>query len=139
MNTDSPAPASRAWWMTACAFVCLAYFVAFVGLDLFHPKFRAVEVWFGFEVGGRLARLTAPLHWSIFAFGAFAFWRGHAWIVPWAAGYVFYAAISHLVWSEMSPNGRGWPIGLLQAVAISSIGVALLRARSRLPGPRTFV
>ena len=47
--------------------------------------------------------------------------------MPWAAGYLFYAALSHLVWSEASPHGRGWPIGLLQALGLSAVGVLLLR------------
>jgi hypothetical protein len=37
------------------------------------------------------------------------------------AAYVLYAAVSHLVWSEVSPNGRGWPIGLAQAVALGLV------------------
>ena len=47
-------------------------------------------------------------------------------IVPWAAGYLFYVAVSHLVWSEASPHGRGWPIGLVQAAVISGLGYFLL-------------
>jgi ribosomal protein S18 acetylase RimI-like enzyme len=61
--------------------------------------------------------------------GAWGFWRQKPWIVPAAAAYVFYVALSHLVWSEASPHGNGWPIGLLQAAAISVPGVLLLRAR----------
>jgi hypothetical protein len=41
--------------------------------------------------------------------------------------------LSHLIWSEASPNGNGWPIGLLQAVVISIPGIALLRARRPAP------
>jgi hypothetical protein len=68
---------------------------------------------------------------AIFAAGARAFWTGRVWIVPWAAGYLFHAAFRHLVWSEASPNGRGWPIGLVQALGISAFGFLLLRARGR--------
>ena len=97
--------------------------------DVFVPHVRDVEVWFGFELRGAAARLTAPLHWAIFAFGAWGFWRARPWIAPAAAAYVFYVALSHLVWSEASPNGNGWPIGLAQAAAISVPGFLLLRAR----------
>jgi len=90
---------------------------------------RDVEVWLGFELHGRAARLTAPLHWAIFAFGAFAFWRAKPWIWPAAAAYVLYVALSHLIWSEASPHGRGWPAGLAQAAAISLVAVLLLRLR----------
>lgn len=119
--------------MTVAAAVCLAYFAGAIALDLVHPGFRAVEVWFGFETTGRVATLTAPIHWAIFAFGAWAFWRGKRWIVPWAAGYVLYAALCHLVWSEAGSHGRGWPVGLVQAVAISAVALVLLRLDARTP------
>lgn len=118
---------ARPGWMTALAVLCAATVVVSLVRDLFLPASREVEVWFGLEVHGWLAYLTAPLHWAIFAFGAWAFWTNQTWIVPWAAGYLFYAAFSHLVWSEASPHGRGWMIGLLQAIAISSGGLVLLR------------
>ncbi len=116
--------------MTALAAFCLVTVAFLVPRDLFVPDTRDVEVWFGFELRGAAARLTAPLHWAIFAAGAWGFWRARPWIVPAAAGYVFYVALSHLVWSEASPNGNGWMIGLAQAAAISVPGFLLLRARS---------
>jgi len=117
--------------MTALAVVALVTLVVCVVRDLFLPATRDVEVWFGFEVRGTAAVLTAPLHWAIFAFAAWAFWTDRQWIVPWAAAYLFYGAFSHLVWSEASPHGRGWPIGLLQAAAISAVGLLVLRAGAR--------
>jgi hypothetical protein len=75
--------------------------------------------------------VTAPIHWAIFATGAWAFWTGRRWIVPWAVAYVLYAAVAHLVWSEMSPHGRGWPIGLVQACAIAGVAVVLHRTAAR--------
>jgi hypothetical protein len=42
---------------------------------------------------------------------------------------VLYVALSHLIWSEASPHGRGWPAGLAQAAAISLVAVLLLRLR----------
>jgi hypothetical protein len=114
--------------MTALAVFCLAVVVITVPSDLFVPAARDVEVWLGFEVRGPLALLTAPIHWAIFAIGAWAFWTGRRWIVPWAVVYVLYGAVAHLVWSEASPNGRGWPLGLLQAVAISGVAYFLHRA-----------
>jgi hypothetical protein len=119
---------ARPWWMTAFAAVCLLALVVNIVRDLFFPETRDVEVWFGFEVTGNLALLSAPLHWAVFAVGAWAFWAARPWVASWAAVYLFYVAFSHLVWSEASPNGRGWPIGLLQAVVISVVGVLLLRA-----------
>jgi hypothetical protein len=114
--------------MTALAGFCVAVLAVSIPSDLFIADARNVEVWLGFELRGPLAIATAPIHWAIFALGAWAFWSGRRWIVPWAAAYVFYVAVCHLVWSEASPHGRGWPIGLAQAVAISIPGVLLLRA-----------
>jgi hypothetical protein len=79
--------------------------------------------------------VTAPLHWAIFACGAWGFWRQRLWVAPAAGAYLFYVALSHLVWSEFSPRGRGWPIGLAQALAFSSPGLFLLRMRSRTNPP----
>jgi hypothetical protein len=113
----------------ALALLCAATVVFLAVRDLFVPEIRDVEVWGGFELHGRAARLTAPLHWAIFALGAWAFWRAQPWIWTAAAAYAFYVALSHLVWSEASPNGRGWPMGLLQAAGISLVGLWMLRMR----------
>ena len=122
----------RPWWMTALAIVCLIAFLINVPRDLFFVETRQVEVWLGFEVKGWLALATAPFHWAIFGVGAWAFWNRRSWVLRWAAAYLFYVAVSHLIWSEASPNGRGWPIGLAQAVVISAVGALLLRAFTRL-------
>jgi len=114
---------------TALAAFCAATVVFLAARDLLVPEVRDVEVWLGFELHGRAARLSAPLHWAIFAFGAWAFWRAKPWAFTAAAAYTFYVAASHLVWSEASPHGRGWPMGLLQAAAFALIGFWLLRRR----------
>jgi hypothetical protein len=115
--------------MTLLAGVSLLALAIAVISDIFFPGARGTEVWFGFEVTGTPALLTAPLHWMIFAVGAWACWTQQPWALPAFAGYLFYSAFSHLVWSEVSANGRGWPIGLLQAIVISSIALLVLRAR----------
>jgi hypothetical protein len=120
---------SRTRAETALALCCAATVVFLAARDLLLPEIRDVEVWGGFELHGRAARLSAPLHWAIFAAGAFAFWRAKPWIWSAAAAYVFYVAASHLIWSEASPHGQGWPMGLLQAAGISLVGVWLLRRR----------
>jgi len=122
------ATAPRPWWMTAIAVICAVGLLVAVVRDLFVPGSRDVEVWLGFEVRGRLAMLTAPIHWGFFALGAWGFWTARPWIVPWTAGYLFYTALCHIVWSEVSPHGRGWPIGFVQAIVISAVGFLLLRA-----------
>jgi len=126
----------EARWMRGLALFCAGTVLFLVPRDLFVPETREVEVWLGFELHGRAALLTAPLHWLIFGIGAWAFWTHRPWILPAAAGYVFYVALSHLVWSEASPHGKGWPVGLAQAAAISIPGLLLLRAARAKPPSR---
>ena len=116
--------------MTLGAVLCLLTLVVSVVRDLYVPESRDVEVWLGFEIRGRLALATAPIHWAIFAVAAWAFWTQRPWIVRFAAGYLFYAAIAHLVWSEASPNGRGWVIGLAQAAALAIVALVVSRMPS---------
>ena len=123
--------------MTALAAFCVATAIFLVPRDLFFSDTRDVEVWLGFEVRGTAALLTAPLHWAIFLVGAEAFWRRRPWILPCAAAYLFYVALSHLIWSGATPHGHGWPAGLAYALAISVPGVLLLRAR-RLTSDRSM-
>ena len=54
-----------------------------------------------------------------------------SWALPVTAAYAFYVAFSHIVWSETSPNGNGWAIGLIQAAVISIPGFGLLWLNSR--------
>jgi hypothetical protein len=117
--------------MTALAVLCFIALLINVPRDLFFAENREVEIWLGFEVTGRMALVTAPIHWAVFAVGAWGFWTRRPWILPCAAAYLFYVAVSHLIWSEASPHGRGWPIGLAQAVVISVVGFLLLRAFTR--------
>jgi len=132
MTLEPSAPAtsrsSRPLWMTIWALICAAGLVASASADLFLAESRSVEVWLGFETRGWVALATAPIHWAIFGVGAWAFWTQRAWIARWAAAYTFYVALSYVIWSEVNPNGRGWPIGLLQAAAISTVAILLLRA-----------
>ena len=121
----------RTGWMVGLTFFCAATVLFLVTRDLFFAHTRDVEVWFGFEVRGTAALLSAPLHWAIFAVGAWGFWRQHPQVLRWASGYVFYIALSHIVWNVVSPAGDGWPSGLVQALAISIPGVLMLRAHGR--------
>lgn len=118
---------SRPLWMTIAAWICAIGLVTSASRDLLFSEARDIEVWLGFELRGWIALVTAPVHWAILGVGAWGFWTQRARIVRWAAAYAFYVALSHLIWSEASPNGRGWPIGLLQALAISAVAVFLLR------------
>jgi len=119
----------RPWWMTAMALFCIASVVLLVLRDLFVAHTRDVEVWFGFEVRGAPALLSAPLHWAIFLVGAWGFWSQRPWILPAAAVYSLYIGLAHLIWNQTSANGSGWLAGVAEAVVFSIPGIFFLRAR----------
>src|SRR6266478_5710945 len=106
LQTASPR-AARPWWMTALAVSCLVSVAFLVPRDLFLARTRDVEVWFGFELHGAAAWLTAPIHWGIFLAGAWGFWFARPWILPAAAAYSVYIAFCHLVWNQVSAQGHG--------------------------------
>lgn len=117
------------------AVFCAASVAFLASRDLFLAHTRDVEVWFGFEVRGTAALLTAPLHWVIFLVGAWGFWSMRPWVLPCAAGYTFYIAFCHLVWNEVSPNGSGWLAGIAESVAFSGLGALFLYAQRRVRWP----
>ena len=91
----------------AMALFCMGSVACLIYLDSFLLPWRETEVWLGFELHGAWARATAPLHWALFAFGAWAFWRERPWVWRAAAAYCGYVAFSHGVWNFVSPNGGG--------------------------------
>ena len=75
-------PPRRTPMQTALAVFCTGTVLFLVPRDLLLPEIRDVEVWFGFELHGPAALLTAPLHWAVFAVGAWGAWRARPWAVP---------------------------------------------------------
>lgn len=120
----------------ALAVFCAATVAFLVVRDLYVPHVRDVEVWLGFELTGRAAELSAPLHWAIFAAGAWAFWTGRSWVWPWATAYAAYVAVSHLIWNLASASGGGLLAGLSQLALFSLPVVFLLWARPTARDPR---
>ena len=82
MIDEAPPTQPRPRWMTGLALFCLGTVGFLVPRDLFVANARDVEVWFGFELHGTAALLTAPLHWAIFLVGAYGFWFQRPWILP---------------------------------------------------------
>ena len=111
------------------AVFCVATVAFLVYRDLFVPHARDTEVWLGFELHGAWARWTAPLHWAVFAVGAWGYWNARRWVWPWAAVYAFGVAAGHLVWNLTSASGGGLGAGLWQLALFSIPALALLRAR----------
>lgn len=108
------------------AIFCVVTVVYLIVRDLFVPHARMTEVWLGFELTGPWARITAPLHWALFAVGAWAFGTGRSW--AWRAGmlYAGYIAVSHFVWNQVSPAGGGLLAGIWQ-FALFLVPAALLQ------------
>ena len=111
---------------------CLYMTFVYMPYDvLFKPVAQDQEAWFGIVLHGWAAKLTAPLHWGIYAAGAWGFWKMSAWMWPWAALYAGQVAISMAVWNVIDPRGAG---ALMAAVAGGLFlvpAVALWRARAR--------
>lgn len=138
MDAAASQVAGRPRWAVAAAAVCAATVVFLASRDLLVPHVRDTEVWLGLELTGWPARLSAPLHWLVFAAGAWGFFAWRAWIWPWAAVYAAYVAASHLVWNLVSPSGGGLRAGVWQLALFSIPAVALLWARPRRAGGHTI-
>lgn len=123
--------ARRPAWMNALLAFSVFMAAAYVPWDLLcKPVARDAEVWFGFALHGWAAKLTEPLHWAIYAAGAYGFWRMRPWMWPWASLYCAQVALGMLVWSVGFRGGVvGWAGGLVAALPFAALAVALWRAR----------
>ena len=122
----------RPWWMNVLWAFCLYMTFIYLPYDLFFkPVAEDEEVWFGFVLHGWAAKLTAPLHWLIYAAGAYGFWKMARWMWPWAALYMAQVAIAMLVWNLIDERGGGWIAGLVSAAIVLLPTVALWLAKGR--------
>ena len=122
----------RPWWMNVLWGFCLYMTFIYLPYDLFFkPVAEDEEVWFGFVLHGWAAKLTAPLHWLIYAAGAYGFWKMARWMWPWAALYMAQVAIAMLVWNLIDERGGGWTAGLVSAAVVLLPTVALWLAKGR--------
>jgi hypothetical protein len=124
----------RPHWINAVFVFCLYMTFVYVPFDLFwKPVEHDVEVWFGFALHGWWAKATAPLHWAIYAGGAYGFWKMKRWLHPWAALYVAQVAIGMLVWAWLDERAPA-VFGFVAFAAFGALAVALWRARERFAG-----
>ena len=130
--------ARRPWWMNAL--MVFSAFMAFIYMpfDVFlKPVAADEEVWFGIILRGWAAKLTAPLHWAIYAAGAYGFWHMRPWMWPWAAVYTAQVAIAMFVWNVVYVGGiAGWLMGLASGAIFAVLTRALWDARDRFAAPR---
>ena len=121
----------RPWWMHLMWLFCLYMTFIYLPFDLFlKPVHLDQEVWFGVVLHGWWAKATAPLHWAIYAAGAYGFWKMSRWMWPWAAVYAAQVMFSMAVWPLLDERGSMWAAPI--AGAIFAVPTwALWRARDR--------
>lgn len=120
----------RPWWMNLVWIFCLYMTFIYLPFDLFFkPVAEDQEVWFGYLLTGWAAKLTEPLHWAIYAAGAYGFWKMKSWMWPWAGVYVTQVAFGMLVWNLLDERGGVLP-GVLAMLIFLVPAVALFRARA---------
>lgn len=131
--------AQRPWWMNAlmvgCAFIAFVYvpwdFIA-------KPVSEDHEVWLGVPFRGWAAKLTEPLHFLIYAAGAYGFWRMKPWMWPWAAVYTATLTFGMFLWPIVYRGGVvGWLLGCASLVPFGALTYALWNARDHF-APRTL-
>jgi short-subunit dehydrogenase len=123
----------RPWWMNVLMLFCAYMAIVYMPWDIFvKPVARDAEAWFGFLLHGWWAKLTEPLHWAIYAAGAYGFWRMRDWMWPWAVVYAAQVAIGMFVWNVVYVGGgRGWLVGAVSFVPFAAIAMALWNAQDR--------
>ena len=125
----------RPWWMNFLWFFCIYMTFIYLPFDIFTKEVAtAEEVWFGFVLHGWWARVTEPLHWLIYGFGVYGFWKLKSWMHPWASLYIAQIAIAMAVFNLLDPRGMGIPAAIISFAIFSIPAVALWRARARFSG-----
>ena len=90
---------ARPVWMQPLMLFCIYMAVIYMPWDIFvKPVAEDQEVWFGYMFTGWAAKATAPLHWIVYAAGAWGFWHMKPWMWPWAAVYCAQITIGMVVW-----------------------------------------
>jgi short-subunit dehydrogenase len=122
----------RPWWMNALMLFCAYMAFVYVPWDLFaKPVAEDAEVWFGIMLTGWAAKAAEPLHWAVYAAGAYGFYRMRPWMWPWAAIYVAQIALSMLVWNVLYHGGlQGWISGAVSLAVFAGLAAVLWRARA---------
>jgi hypothetical protein len=119
----------RPWWMNLVFVFCLYMAFIYVPFDFFFkPIERDDELWFGIALHGVWAKATEPLHWAIYAAGAWGFWKMRGWMWPWAAIYCAQIVIGMWVWGFMGPQYSG-PFGAAFGIVFLILTIALWRSR----------
>ncbi len=120
----------RPWWMNLIFYFCVYMTFIYMPFDMFYkPVAEDEEVWFGFVLHGWWAKATEPLHWLIYGFGAYGFWRMRPWMRPWAGVYAAQVCIAMAVFNLVDPRGGGWVAAIIAGAIFAVPMVALFRTR----------
>ncbi len=122
--------APRPWWMNGLMVFCLFMAVVYMPWDMFvKPVAEDQEAWFGIIFTGWAAKATEPVHWAIYALGAYGFWRMRPWMWPWAAVYVAQVAFGMLLWPIVYIGGvAGFVLGVASVLPFGGLTLALWHA-----------
>ena len=128
----------RPRWMNALMLFCAYMAIVYMPFDfLMKPVGVDQEVWFGIRLYGLAAKATEPIHWAIYAAGAYGFWRMRPWMWPWASVYVAQIAIAMFVFNLLYEDGiYGLPAGIITGTFFGFVAWQLWRARERFRGAR---
>lgn len=122
----------RTLWMNVLMLFCLFMAVVYVPWDfLVKPMAEDEEVWFGILLSGGWAKATEPLHWLIYAAGAWGFWQMKSWMHPWALLYTAQIALGMFVWNLLYAGGSGLVGASVSAAPFIVLCVFLWRERMR--------
>jgi hypothetical protein len=121
----------RPWWMNLIFLFCVYMTFIYMPFDIFFkPVAEDEEVWFGYVLHGWSAKLTEPLHWLIYGFGAYGFWKMRSWMWPWATVYMAQICIAMLVWNLVDPRGGGLVSGAIALLVFLVPTIAMWRTRT---------
>jgi hypothetical protein len=121
--------AKRSWWMNAIFAFCVFMTFVYMPYDVFVKGVEGNdEIWFGFVLTGWTAKLTEPLHWAIYAAGAWGFWKMSSWMWPWAAVYSAQVTLAMLLFPLLNRPDMWWT-GVISGAVFALPTVALWRAR----------
>ncbi|MEE8311061.1 MAG: SDR family oxidoreductase [Candidatus Binatia bacterium] len=131
--------AQRPWWMNALMTVCAFLAFVYVPWDFVaKPIAEDHEIWLGVPFKGWAAKLTEPLHFLIYAAGAYGFWRMTPWMWPWAAVYTATVTFGMVLWPIVYVGGPvGWLLGIVSIVPFGAVTYALWTSRDYFV-PRTL-
>jgi hypothetical protein len=128
----------RPWWMNGLFAFCLYMTFVYEPWDiLFKPFEQWEEVWLGLTITGWAAKVTEPIHWAIYAAGAYGFWKMKSWMWPWAAVYSAQVTLAMIIFNIIAgpaygdDRGGGPIASVVIGLFLATLTYHLWRAKDR--------